>query len=1049
MNFECMSLASLNSNPNYDFKNAAEFVFENDDWPNPYSYIDINSMFYDSDSFVEAFAGHPHPVFLTLNVQSLMSKHDKLKNFIMTLNQRNVYIAVIALQEIWSVPYAELVNIPGYKFVHRSRGTGRGGGVGFYIKDNLNCNILDLCPSVDSQFENIIIETTICRKKYILCNIYRAPSSVDNVSQRDLIENYNSRIEELLSILGNLNVNALIFSDCNINLLKINVSPLTAEYLDTCHTNGFIVTNFKATRIQNNSFSLIDHVLSNNINADIITGSIICDISDHFPVFYSCKDVTVPRDDTTFMSRNTSYAKMVKFRDDLQQLRWQNVLSKRDVNAALNNFLDIFLTLFELHFPLTKKKFNRNYDKINEFMTNGLLTSRRKKNFLFKKQLARPSVENIQAFRNYRNVYNAVLRKSKKMYFEHVLKKFKTKPKKLWDILNTANGGCKSKSTIKEIEKDNTLYTKDNDIAEIFNDFFTEVGQKIQDEIEPTDKDPLSYFPENFNAPDFTINNTGPVHVIDVIKAMYNKSSSDCNNISMKLIKFVAYEISVPLAHIFQLSIESGIFPDKFKASRVVPIFKQGSPKTCDNYRPIALVNSFSKILEKMVAIDLYNHLDLNNLLYKNQYGFQRNKSTEHNLLQVTNFIGNALNDGDWCIGIFLDLKKAFDTVQHDILLRKLEKYGVRGTALAWFASYLANRTQCVDINGTLSDFKHILMSVLQGSTLGPILFLCFINDIYNCTLLSMFLFADDTNALAKGNNLSNLIDFINVELQKVALWFKSNKLVINVSKTKYMIFRTRNRNVNLNGKDIFMNFNEPNTVERPELKIKLNRVHNEGDISNQTYKLLGVLFDEYLSFNQHIVHVQNKLSKALFLLNRSKNFLSSKALKLLYFATIHSHLSYCPIIMGMAPKTQLNKLTVMQKKAIRIVVGAGYHDHTANHFVNLRILPFDLIITQSKLKFMHSVKYSYCPKSFNDMFTPLNHENLAYELRYPNDFDVPRARIEIFKKMPCYSLPDEWNKCEELRFYHNQTTFNIILFETLLSKFAHDNGLTGLVTVN
>jgi retron-type reverse transcriptase len=167
----------------------------------------------------------------------------------------------------------------------------------------------------------------------------------------------------------------------------------------------------------------------------------------------------------------------------------------------------------------------------------------------------------------------------------------------------------------------------------------------------------------------------------------------------MKLVKFVAYEINVPLSHIFQLSIESGIFPDKFKTSRIVPIFKQGDPSVCDNYRPIALVNTFSKILEKMVATDLYNHLDLNKLLYKHQYGFQRKMSTEHNLLQVTNFIGEALNNGEWAVGIFLDLKKAFDTVQHDILLRKLERFGINGVSLAWFKSYLSNRLQCVDIN--------------------------------------------------------------------------------------------------------------------------------------------------------------------------------------------------------------------------------------------------------------------------------------------------------------------------------------------------------------
>jgi hypothetical protein len=159
--------------------------------------------------------------------------------------------------------------------------------------------------------------------------------------------------------------------------------------------------------------------------------------------------------------------------------------------------------------------------------------------------------------------------------------------------------------------------------------------------------------------------------------------------------------------------------------------------------------------------------------------------STEHNLIQVTNFIGNALNNGDWALGIFLDLKKAFDTVQHDILLRKLERYGINGTNLSWFRSYLSNRLQGVDINGSLSDLKEIIMSVLQGSSLGPILFLCFINDIHYCTNLSMYLFADDTNALAQGKNLHDLIDFVNIELQKLAIWFKANKLAINANKTK------------------------------------------------------------------------------------------------------------------------------------------------------------------------------------------------------------------------------------------------------------------------
>jgi hypothetical protein len=459
------------------------------------------------------------------------------------------------------------------------------------------------------------------------------------------------------------------------------------------------------------------------------------------------------------------------------------------------------------------------------------------------------------------------------------LAKFKSKPKKIWEIINRASGVNTLKTKLSELSINGITVTNDKDMATAFNDHFTQIGNEIINSIDETNVDPISLMPDNPNVPEFSINNTGPVHVIDVVKSMQSKLSNDCINISMKLVKFVIYKIAVPLAHIFQLSIETGIFPEKFKKSRVVPIFKCGDSRVCDNYRPIALVNTFSKILEKMVATDLYNHLDINNLIYKHQYGFQRNKSTEHNLIQVTNFIGQAINEGKWRIGIFLDLKKAFDTVQHNILLKKLRKYGVNGTAFDWFKSYLSERLQCVDVNGSLSDYKSILMSVLQGSSLGPILFLCFINDIYHCTNLNMYLFADDTNALAKGDDLPSLIDYVNTELQKIALWLQSNKLAVNTSKTKCIIFRTKNRRINLNGKDIYMNFNLPNNAEKPELKIKLARVYNDGDNSNQTYKLLGVLFDEYLSFNQHIAYVQRKLSRSLYLLNRAKNFLTHKAL--------------------------------------------------------------------------------------------------------------------------------------------------------------------------
>jgi Reverse transcriptase (RNA-dependent DNA polymerase) len=209
-------------------------------------------------------------------------------------------------------------------------------------------------------------------------------------------------------------------------------------------------------------------------------------------------------------------------------------------------------------------------------------------------------------------------------------------------------------------------------MANSFNKFFSNIGPKIVSEIPPSECDPLSFVPNyDDTKPLFYFDIPGPVHICDVVKSFDNKSSPDLDSISLSFVKKVIDVICIPLAHIFKNSLESGIFPEKLKSSRVVPIFKTGDPHKCDNYRPISLVSTISKILEKIVAIRLTNHLQLNNLICEHQYGFQRNMNTEHNLTQVISFISNALNKGNYCIGIFLDLKKAFDVCSHDILIKK------------------------------------------------------------------------------------------------------------------------------------------------------------------------------------------------------------------------------------------------------------------------------------------------------------------------------------------------------------------------------------------
>ena len=257
-----------------------------------------------------------------------------------------------------------------------------------------------------------------------------------------------------------------------------------------------------------------------------------------------------------------------------------------------------------------------------------------------------------------------------------------------------------------------------------------------------------------------------------------------------------------------------------------------------------------------------------------------------------------------YCLGVFLDLKKAFDVCSHEILLKKLKRMGILGTTYNWFASYLSNREQCVDIDGNLSDFLSLDISVIQGSTLGPILFLCYINDFWNATTLFSVLFADDTTALAKGLVLSELIDYVNAELQKISLWYQANKMAVNTSKTKYIIFRTHGKPVNPEQCKIVFNSNEIGKIENPELIKPIDRIYNEGN--EKSFKLLGVYFDEYLSFSAHISQLCNKISKSLYCLNRIKNLINTVAMKKLYSAMVHSNIVYCLNVYSSANITTL-----------------------------------------------------------------------------------------------------------------------------------------------
>jgi hypothetical protein len=574
-------------------------------------------------------------------------------------------------------------------------------------------------------------------------------------------------------------------------------------------------------------------------------------------------------------------------------------------------------------------------------MTKGLLISRRKKYALSKKCVVEPSQCNTNTFKTYRNVYNKAIRCAKKLYFEKQLQINKSNLKKTWKILKEAvNKKVQKSSSVDCIVVNGVELTNPSLIAETLNNFFITAASDVVGNIPYAD--PPVVPPLNDDIPLLSFTNSPVTHseILDVIKSLQSKNSTDFNGLSASLIKQISYQIANPLKHIINLSLSSSIVPTQLKIAKVIPVFKSGDRRSMDNYRPISLLSIFSKILEKVVCNRLCSFLETNNILSGAQFGFRPGHSTVHPMVHFVNHVSKALNNKEHSIAIFCDLRKAFDSCDHEILLRKLSGVGIRGDTLAWFRNYLSNRQQFVTISGHNSSLKLIKLGVPQGSILGPILFLLYINDLPQSSLLYDLLFADDTTLYASGPDLPDLISFVNTEFQKICLYFRQNKLALHPAKTQFALF-SNSRDARDSVITIFANNNNPGNND-PTLCTPLERIHSSSQLP--AIKFLGVYFDTDLNFKHHVKTICTRVSRALYMLRTCKNFLSANSLKPLYYSLVHCHLVYGNHIWGCANSSVLTELFRKQKAAVRLISNSGYRAHTEPIFKSLNILRTPII---------------------------------------------------------------------------------------------------------
>ena len=443
------------------------------------------------------------------------------------------------------------------------------------------------------------------------------------------------------------------------------------------------------------------------------------------------------------------------------------------------------------HAPLRHKRVG---NKRSPWITNQLQREMRKRDYLKQKAIREGNSQVWEQFKHARNHTNNLIKKAKREHFVNNFEANKSNPKKTWNLINQLSSRSSKKSVnISEIKTGTNVINISTELAETFNLHFSTVGKNLAAEIPNEYIEPEFYMPRtqhriSLKAPTVsTVRNL--LENIDVRKA------AGLDGVSNKLLKLAAHIVAPTLTEICTTSINTGIFPTEWKITKVTPIFKKGKKNDLNNYRPISVIPTVAKIFEKVVYEQLFSYFNDNNLLTSCQFGFRSFHSALTALTEATNSWSVNIDNGLLNGVVFLDLKKAFDTIDHSIILRKLKIYGIEQESLKWFQSYLDDRKQVCCVNGHMSNSRSVSCGVPQGSNLGPLLFLIYINDLPNClSTASPRMFADDTNVSLASTTLHELENVLNQELQNLNIWLKVNKLSLNIAKTEYMIIGSRQR---------------------------------------------------------------------------------------------------------------------------------------------------------------------------------------------------------------------------------------------------------------
>ena len=822
-----------------------------------------------------------------INIRSIRQNFDELVVYINALKSKP---SIICLSEAWiSKDFnCDLFKLNEYSPMLYKHGKSRNEGVILYIHQTLTYDEEEIHSSMNIVGAKCVTQNN---ESFLVFCLYNSPT------ENKIL--FCNKLDALMQSYSEKNVPIFILGDVNIDLHKNN--SLTNAYYNVIHSSGFSQLVSEPTRVDKNSRTLLDHILHNNYFTDLEVYVEKIDITDHYAV-----QITLPYKHEQFSRSMLTFKDYVFLKDAQTNYQFQETLKAgfnnldftNDLNTVFSKFMDTFKNVVA-QFTVIKVIRESKTDK--PWITNSIKNAVVKKRNRFRDYRNFPTPKNLSLFKFARAKVKKLINASKKQHYSSKLKSLLQKPKKFFKELNKLTGRIKSNPRLL-LKSDGKDITDSPEVANLFNNYFVSIGENIVKKIPPPKSD-FSYFEQiRWNERSMFAFPTDYDEVSDTLLSLKLGKSVGFDEISAEILRSCHNVIVPVLVEMINKSLSEGCFPDALKMARVIPLYKSGKRTSIENYRSISILPTISKIFERIMFDRLYCYFTKEKLMYNKQFGFRSGYNTIYALAEL---IENIRTDNTSIFSsVMLDLSKAFDTIDHKILIKKLERYGVRGICLDWFISYLENRKQFVKIDGSESGCAKINCGVPQGSILGPLLFIIYINDLPNsCQNILLYLFADDTNCLFKRER-KQMNYVLDNTLNDLCEWMSQNRLSLNTIKTQLLHFFSGTK---------------------CDLSIGTDTIHE-----SSSAKYLGIHIDKRLNFEDHVSYIKRKLSKHIHVFNELKLVVTRDMLLRYYNTFVKSIISYGLLIYGCTSKSKLEPIYKMQKKILRIIYGKK-RDHPSH----------------------------------------------------------------------------------------------------------------------